>query len=440
MKQHRKPPTTLFLEKIRSKTFDWNEFKQLTTPTKAEKYAHVHGLQHLGEGSSRTVFVLSSRYALKIASGLEDAGIAQNRAEAELSSNPKTKFVVARVHQHDPKFNWIVSDLVREPEDWGEIETITGVSDLDIDWITGYNRGYDDSDDDDSDEPLPQPNSLKNIWDAGRQELAENPFVKGLFALQDIGVDLDDYNSGRSEQFGITPDGRVVALDYGFTEKVAREFYEQKIPTIMSILYEKIRSKTFNLQKFKQLTTPTDMVQYAQDCKLTFINSGSSRTVFVLSSRFVLKIASGLEDAGIAQNEAESVATEQASETVKFVIPQVRQHDQEFNWIISDLVRPAEDMEEVAKHAGIHINQLWNVIDDPDIRLQDLETSLQENPFVQGIKALMNSGVSSSDLGSQTQFGITADGRAVVLDYGGTETVLDTHYRQHYNHSSSSYQ
>jgi DNA-binding phage protein len=194
------------------------------------------------------------------------------------------------------------------------------------------------------------------------------------------------------------------------------------------ILYEKIRSKSFNIQEFKQLKTPEEMVDYAEQCGLTFINAGSSRRAYVLSSRFVLKIANPkLQGAGRAQNEAEARATETASETVKFVIPQVRQHNPQYNWIISDLVRPANNMEEVAKHAGIHESQLWSLLED-GIPLEHLESSLQQNPFVKGLEAVILSGVSAEDLTSKSQFGITADGRAVVLDYGGTNTVLNDFY------------
>ena len=194
------------------------------------------------------------------------------------------------------------------------------------------------------------------------------------------------------------------------------------------ILYEKIRSKSFNIQEFKQLKTPKEMVDYAREHNLQPLGRGSSRRAYVLSSRFALKIANPkFQEAGRAQNEAEARATETASETVKFVIPQVRQHNPQYNWIISDLVRPANNMREVAKHAGIHESQLWSLLED-GIPLEHLESSLQQNPFVKGLEAVILSGVSARDLVSEHQFGITTDGRAVVLDYGGTNTVLNDFY------------
>lgn len=74
-------------ERIRSRTFDWNEFVNVTSTGKpkekinhALQYADEHGLLKLGEGNTRRVFVLSSRMVLKIA--LDDYGRQQNKREA----------------------------------------------------------------------------------------------------------------------------------------------------------------------------------------------------------------------------------------------------------------------------------------------------------------------------------------------------------------------
>lgn len=96
----------LTLERIRKRikersSFDFNEFRNIKNTQKRLAYAE-NKLEDMGEGSSRKVFLLSSKKVLKIATN--NLGYAQNEGEVEIYTNPSTKPIVAQVYDHDPIF------------------------------------------------------------------------------------------------------------------------------------------------------------------------------------------------------------------------------------------------------------------------------------------------------------------------------------------------
>jgi hypothetical protein len=205
----------ILFEKIRSKdNFDIREFKALKTIPEVRRYVREHELQKLGVGNSRIVYALSSRFALKIA--LFNQGLEQNEAEVKLSKTPGVEDVIAKVHSYDPEYKWIIADLVRplnwlhKPKEAKDFESKTGVSSQEFTNLLRHSsdkqfpdRSYGDNPKDD-----------KDPWD----NYPDNKFLKGLRKLIDSGVSAPDL--GRLEQYGVTPDGRVVILDYGGTVSV----------------------------------------------------------------------------------------------------------------------------------------------------------------------------------------------------------------------------
>ena len=205
----------ILFEKIRSKDkFDIREFKKLKTIPEVRNYIREHELQKLGAGNSRIVYALSSRFALKIA--LFNQGLEQNEAEVQLSKTPGVENVIAKVHSYDPEYKWIIADLVRplnwlrKPKEAKDFENKTGVSNQEFSKLLSYSSNKQFSDRSYGDNP--QDN--KNPWD----NYPNNKFLIGLHKLIDSGVSAPDL--GRIEQYGITPDGRVVILDYGGTVSV----------------------------------------------------------------------------------------------------------------------------------------------------------------------------------------------------------------------------
>jgi len=156
------------------------------------------------------------------------------------------------------------------------------------------------------------------------------------------------------------------------------------------------------------------MHEYAR-ASLEIIGSGSTRTAYVLNTRKALKVAVGdytdpktLDDpdamaraveagedfTGTAQNRREAEVFAGASDVVKPALAAVLDHDPEYRWIISELVRPLssdEEMERLAEEAG----PAWS----------------------EAVDELERTGMFMGDFGSHN-CGKTADGRLVVLDYG----------------------
>jgi len=167
----------------------------------------------LGQGSSRRAYDVvwdGKRVALKIA--LNDAGVDQNRAEVS-SSERWAEFsdILALVRDVDPRYSWIVSDLV---EPLGE-DDVEGFEDLSgVEWVNFENdlRKY------------LQHESQHYGKQPGRKV---HPFTKKViaFARRTNTKWGDLINLGH---WGKTPDGRIVVLDYGFTEEVGAKHYPKR--------------------------------------------------------------------------------------------------------------------------------------------------------------------------------------------------------------------
>lgn len=188
--------------------FDLKKFKSLDILSTVQQYAKTY-LEPLGTGSSRIVYLLSSRYALKIA--LNNKGLAQNEAEVDVATNPQTKAVVAKVYASDEGFKWVISDLVKPVQSEQEFEDLAGVSWQDF--RTGVSAGF------------------KGQTDNG------SPFVKSVVATAksnelmkgDIIGTQTDKGADKLGHWGKTPDGRVVLLDYGYTRSVKDAHYAEPV-------------------------------------------------------------------------------------------------------------------------------------------------------------------------------------------------------------------
>jgi len=202
---------SLMIEKIRTaknskskfgERFDLKKFKALDSAHMMLVYANQY-LEPLGEGSSRRAFTLSSKYALKIA--LNEKGIAQNEAELDVFTNPKTKGVVAKIYGADNENRWVISDLVKPLQRGSEDEfaQITGT-----DWedfrmtLRGALKG-------------------EKVWPDEFTQSAITVAKSNNLVYGDL---------GEIGHWGKTPDGRCVLLDYGFTEGVWNDHYKSKQP------------------------------------------------------------------------------------------------------------------------------------------------------------------------------------------------------------------
>lgn len=196
-----------------SAKFDMKEFKSLPNESIMFAYA-LNYLEPLGQGSSRTVFVLTSKKVLKLARNPK--GVAQNQAEIQVYTDPATADAAAKIHDADEGGLWLISDMVRPVKSQQEFETLTGVS-------------WQEFSDDLSGTISSQ--ARKSGGAKLRPDAA--PFTRSVYNMAEQGsarLKLGDLTE--LDHWGKTPDGRVVILDYGFTEDVAVKHYPKETPVV----------------------------------------------------------------------------------------------------------------------------------------------------------------------------------------------------------------
>lgn len=211
----------------KGKRFNLSEFKALPDSSAMHEYANSR-LEHLGRGSSRTVYALTSNKVLKIAAslysdGTSEAGIAQNKAEVDVYTNPDIKPIVVAIYDADSNYRWLISEIVRPLNSSSEFRNLTGLDlhDL-IQKAVQIKR-----------KTLTINEALKELamdWDADdydNVDLSSFGKEKELF-LAVVGLlkyGLEHGDLGRYDHWGKTKSGRIVILDYGFTTQVADEYY-----------------------------------------------------------------------------------------------------------------------------------------------------------------------------------------------------------------------
>lgn len=198
----------------------------------------------------------------------------------------------------------------------------------------------------------------------------------------------------------------------------------------VSLIMEKIRTQKgqkgimgekFNLQKFESLPDTRTMRAYASKF-LEKLGTGSSRVSFLLSSKYVLKIA--LNQKGLSQNQAEF---ETYSSSKSPLVAKVYRSDEHKQWLISDLVKELNDENEFESLTNV----AW---DDFDRRVYDhlgkKSTGKQQlDPFSKKVvEFCKEQDLLVGDIVNITHWGKTPDGRIVLLDYGLTPEVWEKHY------------
>lgn len=210
------------VSRIRSKgaKFDLAEFKELESAEEMQAYAHMR-LQPLGRGSSRAVYSLTGTKVLKIAAsgggnvvkgrGGSEAGVAQNKAEVDVYTDPKTRDAVAKIFDFDPEYRWLISEAVRSLSE-SEFESLAGTGVEDLRKTVEFCVETDSS-------------AGEGVEWAEEQWLSppKREVLDLMLHLVDVGLAYGDLMD--PEHWGKTPDNRLVLLDYGFTKGVADEYY-----------------------------------------------------------------------------------------------------------------------------------------------------------------------------------------------------------------------
>lgn len=218
----------------------------------------------------------------------------------------------------------------------------------------------------------------------------------------------------------------------------------------------------FNMAEFKLITDLKKQREYLNSHAMV-IGYGSSRIAYGISPKHAVKLAGGKGfmlnstelgrvEAGRAQNEAEVENYAKASESARRVLPRtVSAPNNQFNWIISELVRPVTGYEEMRQLAfGNHqivgmdgviqsFGGLFNIIYETyvienDEFAEQLDAIIAISDPVVGqfieniVSATRELDLSLYEIRRPIQWGKSADGRLVLLDFGGTEDVLEEYY------------
>jgi hypothetical protein len=196
---------------VRSSTFDLATFKSLKDADEILKYARDNLAEIKPAGSSRATFILNSKKVLKV-SNHPIRGPVQNRKEWEASQNSGIASFLTRVYDHDPDFNWIISELVR-PYGVGDSSTRYGVL---MNVLQKFTEAYD---------PDPADQALKDAANDHLDNLLgmEGYFRDTIYNLMNEGYNI--FELSEPSAWGISPGGRLVLLDYGADDNILAQYY-----------------------------------------------------------------------------------------------------------------------------------------------------------------------------------------------------------------------
>jgi len=207
---------------------------------------------------------------------------------------------------------------------------------------------------------------------------------------------------------------------------------------ISFLITEKIRTikkgspfgNKFNLRDFKNLENINIMNVYAFSF-LGKMGEGSSRAAYVLTGNKVLKIATN--EKGLSQNETEvSVYTNPAS---RQMVSKIYDVDTDYRWLIVDTVKPFVKEEEFEEATGISFQ-----IFIKKLILALKSESQTKNKLILDTAATMKSNdLLMGDIALIDHWGLSADGRIVLLDYGFTKEVWEMHYQPPNPHAAEVY-
>lgn len=226
----------------------------------------------------------------------------------------------------------------------------------------------------------------------------------------------------------------------------------------------------FDLKVFMGLDSQVDRLEYLRGTSM-FLGSGSSRVVFAVSPRRVIKLAGGsrldaggvdnpssrMTEAGIYQNRREYELWERNGRTdgVGRLLPQSFDISDDGAWLLAELVRPLRDGDELREMIGLdgddflrlmrvlgehgHMNSEYfknfvlgirEKVDDVSLDDNEREGSRRGLEFVLLLHRLkeLDPGLSLAELVDSSAWGKGSDGRLVLLDPGADETLMKRYY------------
>lgn len=472
------------------KFLDVNKFKSLDDIDQQEYLKN--NAEVLGVGSSRVVFLIDSSKVLKYA--FNDTGVSQNATESQAYTNPGSKDILAKIYDHDSEFRWLISEIVRELKTEAEFKDMVGME------LSVFSAGLIYCELEGYDLKKAETYFLKTMT---YQDVdidipkAKEFFVKIYETVIAAGISSDDF--GKLEHYGKTADNRIVILDYGFDIDVYKQHYDfenypkgrfsdepvknvfkdepeeedpedskrdinfenkRNLTALMEDLFAEGR-KFLDFNKFKSLSDEEQQEHLLEFGELV-ASPGSSRAVFLINSSKVLKY--GYNDPGVAQNLAE--IDTYTNPGAKNVVSKIYDYATDGRWVVSELVRKIESLEEFEELSGIELDMLMEVLEkayddglNQDQALEMFDTyfsqfesqeALADIPdddasvdhynlekgkkfFADLYRTVQAAGLNPLDFDRTEQWGKTASGKLVILDYGFSEAVEENYYTRDIN-------
>ena len=195
-----------------------------------------------------------------------------------------------------------------------------------------------------------------------------------------------------------------------------------------SIFLRSVKASSFDIGMLSSLRSVPEVIKYANE-NFKKIGSGTSRLVYELPSKQALKVARpGAESPGIAQNKAEKDMAEHFGSAGLDCYAKVYLHHPEYIWIISELVKPVRGIDELASKFGVKPDVFFFLFAPPKFAKKPRAHYGIIPQTLLKLKELVDSGILGRDVMKSDSWGINAQGKPVLLDYGMNRDVYDTFY------------
>jgi hypothetical protein len=175
----------------------------------------------------------------------------------------------------------------------------------------------------------------------------------------------------------------------------------------------------------KSLPQRIETAQWYARSHLKKLGQGGARAAYLLTSRSVLKIA--LDIPGIDQNIEEWTISDNTERNAP-IARCLQRSTPPMIWIVSELVRPVHSDIEFVELCGYDLQDVMSELRDAQRALQlgkhPTERSIGD-AFIWSVwKLVSKNSIALLDVDKLAHWGVTADRRLVLLDYGYTVDML----------------
>ena len=186
--------------------------KAISHPESLEKFEGLlddfmsNNINHLGEGSSRRVFIYNNN-VIKFAKNVK--GLAQNTLETYIYNKcPEAKSILAKIIEWHPKYYWIKMEKTQPLNSEEDFFKITGIP---WDLFKSFSKK--------------DPNKINEEINFHTKE-AETFFKNAINTKQKLNLIGGDFF--KPKHWGKTADNRLVLIDYGANKNIYNKYYKSE--------------------------------------------------------------------------------------------------------------------------------------------------------------------------------------------------------------------